>query len=158
METPSIEHLSPNSIGSFRAACVCSGSVSSVQASLEKQGFRPYVFESSSVHDKNSLLSALVKCLSLTEYANNGLSSWDAASDVIWQVLTERPENRVALLWNHADVMVAEQLQLFLYALEMLYAVSDTLERQETIAGCHPVLLRIVLFGEGRSFPPWSPT
>lgn len=155
MENTWSEHLSGNGLGSFRAVCVSVASLPTVRANLEAQGFRASVLDSTGVDNKAALLAALADCFGATDYANNGLSSWDAASDLIWQELMDRPDKRVALMWNHADVMIANHLQLFLDGLEMLYALGDTLERQETTADTHPVLLRIVVFGEGRNFPRW---
>jgi len=150
------EHLSPDSLGSFRAVCVSSASLRSVSDNLEVQGFRAYAIDSTGVDNKTSLLAALADCFGLMDHFTKGSSSWDAASDLIWQALIERREKRVALLWEHADAMIASETQLFLDALEMLYALGDTLERHEASADYYPVLLRIVLFGEGRSFPRWQ--
>lgn len=150
------EHLSSHDLGSFRTVCVSADSEPTVRAHLETQGFRTYSLDPSEIVSKSSLLASLADCIGITDRASNGWSSWDATTDFIWQVLMERPDNRVAILCNHANVMTANQLQLFLDGLEMLYALADTLERQETTADTHPVLLRIVIFGEGRSFPEWS--
>jgi hypothetical protein len=156
MENTWSEHLSATGLGSFRTVCVSAASLPTVRADLETQGFMTYVLDSVGVDNKAALLAALADCFAITEYANHGLSSWDAASDVIWQVLMERPDKHIALMWNHADMMIANHLQLFLDGLEMLYALGSTLERQEATADTHPVLLRIVVFGEGRSFPRWQ--
>jgi hypothetical protein len=150
------EHLSAQCIGSFRTVCVSAASLANVQESLESQGFRTYILDLVEVDSKASLLSGLVESLEITDYSKNGLSSWDATVDIIWQILMNRPDKRVALLWIHFDVMIARQLQLSLDAIEMLYALADTLERQEATADTHPVLLRIAAFGEGRGFPAWA--
>jgi hypothetical protein len=145
MENAWSEHLSANCLGSFRTVCASGGSPSTFRASLETQGFRAYVLDSAGVDNKLALLAALAECFGINDYADSALSSWDAASDVIWQALMERSDQRVAILWHHADVMIANQLQLFLHGLEILYALGDTLERQEVTTDTHPVLLRIVI-------------
>jgi hypothetical protein len=150
------EHLSPNCIGSFRALCISTNSLNAVRLSLESQQFRTYLLDTAGVNDKASLLQAIVGCFRPPASAPEGLSSWDAAPDLVWQTLMERPEGRVALLWLHADHMLAERLQLVLDSLEMLEYLGNSLERQKLGRGCHPVIFRIVLLGEGTCFPPWQ--
>ncbi len=74
----------------------------------------------------------------------------------MWQVLMERPDKRVALLWNGLDNLIKEQLQLVLDTLEVLRDLVEITQSQELTASTHRVLIRTVLFGGRSSFPKWS--
>lgn len=151
------EHLSAKGPGTFRTVCVASSMSHQVRAALESQRIKLYFLDASVIDSKHLLLLELLKSFGVYGDALLAESlSWDVVSDDIWQVLMERPDNQVAILINRSDAMIANHLQLFLDFLELLFALGDTLEQQELTADCHPVLLRIVAFGEGSSFPQWQ--
>jgi hypothetical protein len=153
MANNSFEHSSAKNVGGFRAVCVSSSSFTIVQASLEAMGFRTYILESQHVHDKETFIQALATCF---DFEYSGRPVWDAASDLMWQSLIAQPNNRAAVLWKDCGSMIENDLQLFLDGFELLCMLGHSIERQELTSDCHPILLRIVVFGEGKSFVRWD--
>ncbi len=151
-----MENLSSTHIGYFRVVCVSSYSWDEVNSSLRSQGFVLYNLESEGIVDKKSLLRNLVQSFELVLPDNDPLTSWDAASDLLWQVLMDGTANQVALLWKDSQKMLESNLQLFLNAIEFFQGVAETVERQENTTDTHSVLFRIVAFGTDQRYPPWS--
>ena len=149
-------HLSANSLGSFHVVCISSVCIRALLSGLEEQEFKNYTLDLAGADSKASLLAALAASFGITSSGSSGLSNWDAAGDLIWQVLMERPERRVAFLLNDADVMIRDHLQLFLDLLEFIHNLCNTLERHSMGKDSHPVLLRVVLLGEGPGFRRWE--
>ena len=126
-----------------------------LRKALPKAGFAVYTLTPSHGVGEEALFAWLVDAFRTKEFYPDEISTWDGLSDVIWQALQGRPEQRVALIWRDADVIMATQLQLFLDALELLHHVADTV-REATRGNVHPVVLRIVLLGTGLNFPEWE--
>lgn len=150
------DHFSLSQLGAFRVVCAANTSITAVRSVLVTQGFRVLTLRSAGIKDKASLLSAFVDCFELRNFGTNPLSSWDAASDLIWQSLVEMPENKVGVLWLDVDQIISTQLQLFVDGLELLQVIGGEVERQKTTSNSHPVLLRIIALGVGDSFPEWK--
>jgi hypothetical protein len=151
-----MEHLSSSDVGTFRTVCVSTGSFHVLKANLDLMGFALYSFDSKPVHDSPTFLRELARCFGILDPGAKKIRSWDGASDLIWQELMARPEKRAAILIRDAHVLVGRRMQVLLDALDVLFALADSVEKQKVTAGTHPVLLRIVLIGDGPSFPDWS--
>ena len=151
-----MEHLSKNDIGTFRVACISSVSMDILRADLSAAGFDCYFLDSNHIRNKESFLGELAKACSLNHDPTVALTSWDAASDILWQRLMEQPKGKVAVIWRDAHLLLDGRLQLLLDSLELLLGVADIVERQEATLECHPVLLRVVLTGQGCNFLAWS--
>jgi hypothetical protein len=110
-----------------------------------------YSLDSTVVTDKQSFLGELSRRLGIAS-----VKKWDAAADLLWQQLMEQTAKRVAVVWENADAMFDGRLQLLFDCIEFLSDVGRIAERQEVTVDNHPVLLRIVLFGNGDNFVAWG--
>ena len=135
--------------GAFRVRWISLRSNALVRSSLESEGFRCFDLRPSS--SKNDFLEALRVCFVL-QCDVKCLTSWDSASDFLWESLMEQPSNKVAIFWHGTNGLLDGGLQFFTDCLEFLGGVAEIAERQEQTVDCHPVLLRIVLLGEGVNF------
>lgn len=148
-------HLSSTDLGSFRVVCISSSCRENAELSLKSRGFHIYTLEGKEIVDKHSLMGCIVQSLHIPMPENEPLTSWDAASDLVWQVLMERTENRIAMFWHDSDVFINSNLQLYIDSLQFFHEIAESVERQVDSNGTHPVLFRIVAFGRGENFPPW---
>lgn len=151
-----MEHLSQHEIGTFRVSCIASRYEETLRTDLERAGFACYWLDSHCITDKESFLKELSRGCGLSVDPAIKLTSWDATADLLWQGLMEQPKNKVAIIWRNANVMLDGKLQLLLDCLEFLQGVAETVEKQEVTVDCHPVLVRVVLMGDGPNFSVWK--
>lgn len=150
------EHLSKEQPGVFRVRCLDANSESLLHADLHAAGYTCYFLEASAMRDKTSFLAELCHGCHLAHKPGHPLTSWDVAADLLWQQLMEQPRSKAAIVWWDAHLLLEHRLSLLLDGLEFLQGVAESAERQRPSADCHPVLLRIVLLGEGPNFPAWE--
>ncbi|MCA8984768.1 MAG: hypothetical protein KDA76_13470 [Planctomycetaceae bacterium] len=151
-----MEHLSKHGSGTFRVACLKARSEDVLHAELHEAGFTCYFLESHAITDSDSFLEELCHGCHLSHPPGVKLTSWDAAADLLWQRIMEQPQSRVAIVWWDAHLLLDGRLQLLLDCLEFLQGVGEVTEHQAESLDCHPVLLRVVLLGEGPNFHPWK--
>jgi RNAse (barnase) inhibitor barstar len=147
-----MEHLTKHDIGTFRVVCLASTSGDILRADLDTAGFACYFLDSSSIIDKESFFEQLSHGCELSIDSSKRLTSWDAASDLLWQKLMEQSKDKVAIIWRDAHLMLDGRLQLLLDCLEFLLGVAEMVERQEVTPDSHPVFLRVILIGEGTNY------
>ena len=147
-----MEHFSRHSIGTFRVACVGASSVEQLFSALDIDGFVRYEIDSREIKCKLTLLKALTVGFDL-DHEVGRLESWDAAADLLWQRLMDQGSNKAALIWHNVEQSLANDLQLFLDAVELLLGVAETVERQVPGNGCQAVVFRVFLVGSGANFP-----
>jgi len=142
MELPAI-----CSRGAFRIVCAPSSSAGGLRTDLREAGFESYFLDSTVIVDKHSFLAELQCKCRLDMLPGSKLTSWDAASDLLWQQLMAQSSIKAVIVWENAQVMLEGRLQLLLNCLELLLSVAELTERQDQSADLHPVMLRIVLLG-----------
>jgi hypothetical protein len=145
-----MSHPAAPPMGPFLVTCVSEASSGLLDSALHAHGFDCYRVDSQSITSKQTLLAAFIQGFSLE--SNQLLDSWDVAADLIWQKLMSQSSNRAALIWHNAHRMLTGELQLLLDAIELLMGVAKTVESQASGDGCHPVLFRVYLVGEGKNF------
>lgn len=149
-------HLSSVGFGTFRVVCISSSSWEEVELSLSSRGCDLYFFESEGVVDKHTFLECLLRSFQIPTPTHGAVTSWDAASDLLWQSFMQRPAYQVVLFWRDSQKIIEMRLQLFLDALQFFQDLADTVESQVNSEDTHPVLFRLIAFGEGLNFPPWE--
>jgi hypothetical protein len=79
----------------------------------------------------------------------SGVDGWDSFSDRMWAAMLpdDDEDDKVALVWEHADGLLPHGLGAFLEA----YDVLVTIARQ---AYAQQVDVTILLLGDGEGFPP----
>lgn len=80
--------------------------------------------------------------------------NWDAFIDSVWGGLASLPEDRVALVWTHAERMLEQGLPDLLEAASCFESLAGRLKSRVTDEGCfRPVVLNVFLVGTGDNFP-----
>lgn len=146
------DHLSSTSLGTFRNVCLSAHSEGALIAGLTQYKANIYSIDLEKVADKGLFLDALGKAFNFPTKITN----WDAASDLVWEKLIESTANQAALIFRNSQTLLNNNLQLFLDVLEFLFGVAEIIEREKKSSDTHPVLLRIILLGDGPNFPDWQ--
>src|SRR5947209_8311728 len=100
--------------------CVSARSKVPLEHSLRQQRFRVFEVEGAVVHDEASLFTAFIHgapmgdASAYSELDWTRPSGWDAFEDFLWQGLAELQGERVAILWNAADSVSANNLCLLI--------------------------------------------
>lgn len=111
---------------------------------LGVDGFVIRRFDGAGVANAHDLWQAAVSQLGIET-----VGGWDGFADRMWSALLpdDDESDRVALVWEHADVLVAGELRAFLAAFDTLTTIGRQAYEQQ---------IQVLTFylGEGRSFPP----
>src|SRR3984957_6200469 len=143
-------------VPSWFATCVSGKSIEVVLAWLDETDFRTYRMDWSSIRDERSLFEAVLGAVGRKK-EGSGLEplgpnlNWDGVADYLYQELTTRPDERIAILWSGTDQMLGSRLQLFLNALEWLGTFAYQLSRTDENK-TWSLTLRVLLLGDGPAF------
>jgi len=123
---------------------VAQSDAAELRRQLADEGCEVRELDGSGVVDRATFLAGAAEA-----FGCEPLSGWDAYSDRLWTaVVPEDTEGaKAALLWEHADELLAGELASFL----MAFDISVTTARQAYRQG---VDLTIFLLGDGPGFPP----
>jgi hypothetical protein len=110
---------------------------------LGEDGFVIRPFDGAGVANAHDLWQAAVAQLGIEM-----VGGWDGFADRMWSALLPDDDegDRVALVWEHADVLVAGDLRAFLTAFDTLTTIGRQAYEQ------HIQVLTFYL-GEGKNFP-----
>jgi hypothetical protein len=120
---------------------------------LHQHGFRMIDLDGQNITDADSFFAATAEQLPQDPELVGQKANWDALLDSLWGGLVLLEENRVALLWLHADRMLHQGLPDLLIATEVLRDLARQVSTTEH-GGSHPILLQIFLVGGGENFKP----
>ncbi len=119
-----------------------------LQEALALGGFRIVRFDGSGVINRETFFNQARRDLPLNPPGVRW--SWDALSDSLWNGISELGEERVAVVWLHADMLLTRDAGVLFEALEVFRDVAITLyeprERRDLV---------VVLVGTGPSFKPF---
>jgi hypothetical protein len=127
-----------------------------VEVELLKHGFVSHTLDGRSIHDEGSFLRAFARDVPFKVFHPGDLMApvpWDAFNDCFSLGLAERPETRVAIIWEAADRMLDENLPLLVNAIECISGQADRIRRYDP-----PIVLVMCLIGDGPNFPDYPGT
>jgi Barstar (barnase inhibitor) len=134
--------------------CVNQAALEALNTALVAWGFRVFYLRGESITDKKTLLAQVERDLPMS--AGLRPHNWDAFVDCLRGGLSGLVDERVAIVWTHAHLMLSSDLQDFLIAIR---SVTDVARHANTGGAgfSHEMALHIFLVGMGssfRSFPP----
>jgi hypothetical protein len=118
-----------------------------VQAELLKHEFVIYTLEGRCIHDEGSFLQTLARSVPYKVFHPGDLMApiaWDAFNDCFSLGLGDRPETRVAIIWEAADRMLDQNLPLLVNAIECINGQADRIRTYDP-----PIVLVVCLIGTG---------
>jgi hypothetical protein len=133
--------------------CVNQSALEEVDATLRTWGMRVFYLNGEGIIDKGTLLAQVERDLPMS--AGLRPHNWDALVDCLQGGLNGLTDERVAIVWTHADRLLESDLQDFLIAIRSLTDVA----RHVYAGGAafpHEMALYIFLVGASSNFRPWS--
>jgi hypothetical protein len=127
-----------------------------LRAELLKHRFRIYTLNGGSIHDEESFLEAFARDVPYKVFHPGDLKApiaWDAFNDCFSLGLGDRPDTRVAIVWEAADRMMGQNLPLLVNAIECINGQADRIRTYDP-----PIVLVVCLIGEGPNFPDYPGT
>lgn len=134
--------------------CLSTTDEPAVRALLAERGFATLELRGEMVRDKAELLDQFAA--GLPGVGDLRPHNWDALADVLWNVLYDLDEERVALVWTGAQTLVESDLQDLLDAVRV---VSDVARSVGSASGGFPrqTTFVLVMLGDGPQFRRLAP-
>ncbi len=132
--------------------CVNQSTLEALSETLFEWDFRAFYLHGESITNKKTLLDKVEKDLPMPV----GLRphNWDAFVDCLRGGLSSLAEERVAIIWIDAHVMLGSDLQDFLIAIRSLTDVARYVNTGEADVS-HEMQVHIFLVGNSSSFRPF---
>ena len=132
--------------------CVNQSTLEALTGALLEWDFRAFYLHGESITNKKTLLAKVEKDLPMSV----GLRphNWDAFVDCLRGGLSSLADERVAIIWIDAHVMLGSDLQDFLIAIRSLTDVARYVNTGEAGVS-HEMRVHVFLVGNSSSFRPF---
>lgn len=112
-------------------SCINTFDRANLLKTLSSWGFAVVVFDGETVTTARELMEQVGQQFGLHETMHP--RSWDGFRDALFEIMTTADSEEVALIWDHSDHMVANDLQDFLKAATILHDVAVATRRAQNI-------------------------
>jgi RNAse (barnase) inhibitor barstar len=130
-----------------RVHVVAAAEEARLRSILSAAGFDLITLAGTAIANESTLFAEMARAFGLAEdFGGN----WDALADALGD-LDRRPSPRLAVVWVHADVSIAADLQTFLSAVLALDQAASDLATTEDGGAARQ--LEVFLLGAGSGFP-----
>jgi len=107
---------------------VLNKNTNSVVDRLVDKGFRCFVIDGSKIIDHENFYQITARALNLNSLS---ISNFDAWIEYLEEFEESQTENRIAIIWEHADHTINNDLQIFLYGVIFMYEMAYRLRYPE---------------------------